>query len=82
MAQSLDAIEIALVDPDRVNTDANHLNGENFYRSGILQPPFNARYLKVVVRYDRSGDDFVGEVVSAFMVSHFRKPGERFKWNR
>jgi hypothetical protein len=82
MAQSLDAVETVLIDPDRVNSDANHPNGENFYRLGVLQHPFATRYLKVVVRYFHSGDTLIGEVISVYAVSHYRKPGERFRWNR
>ena len=82
MAQSLEAVEITLTDPDRVNFDAIYRNGENFYRRGVLQHPHDIDYLKVVVRYERIGDELIGDVISAFVAPHYRKPGERFRWNR
>jgi hypothetical protein len=82
MAQSLDAIEETLMNPDRVTFDATYANGENFYRRRVLRHPFDLDFLKVVVRYVQLGDQDVGDVISAFSVPHSRKPGERFRWNR
>ena len=66
MDSQLDAVERALVDPDRVNHDARHSRGENYYRLGVLEHPNDIDYLKVVVRFDEDdlGRQF-GTVVSA-----------------
>jgi hypothetical protein len=82
MANKLDAIVDVLVSPERVNFDALHPNGENFYGRGYLAFPEDHYYLKVVVRYERIGSQDVGTIVSAYAAPDYRKRGERFKWHR
>jgi hypothetical protein len=82
MANKLDAIIAVLASPDRVNLDALHPGGENFYGRGYLDYPEDHYYLKVVVRYERTGNHQVGTIVSAYAAPDYRKRGERFKWHR
>jgi hypothetical protein len=76
----LSIIEQALSHPDRVNFDAYHSNGENFYRQGLLQRVSSRRYLKVVVRFESTDLTPVGTVISAYGVPNYLRAGERRKW--
>lgn len=75
-------IRTAVQNPDRVNFDARFPNGENFYRRGMLQHPYDVDYLKVVVRFAIVNGEQVGTIVSAYPTAHHRKAGERHKWSK
>ncbi len=80
--QMMSLVERVLTDPDRVNFDAIHQDGENFYRRGVLQHPYDYDFVKVVVRYDDREGAPVDTVISVYTTSHFRRAGERHKWSR
>jgi hypothetical protein len=82
MVGQLDAIRKTVEHPDRVQFDALATNGENYYRRGVLQHPYDIDYLKVVVRLEPSSTGVIGIIISAYPVDDWRKRGERFKWNR
>jgi hypothetical protein len=82
MVDRFDAIIAVLAQPERVHFDATYANGENFYGRDYPDHPFSPDYLKVVVRYEFIGDIEVGTIVSAYPAPHYRKNGERFKWQR
>lgn len=82
MDGQLDAVEAALVDPDRVNYDAQHATGENFYRLGVIPYPFDGYYLKVVVRYETREGVSMGTVISAYPTRDYGQARERMKWHR
>ena len=69
-----------LRDPDRVNFDAKHASGENFYRQGLLQHTRRHRYLKVVDRFEQAIGESEGTIVSAYGTAHYQSTGERRRW--
>ncbi|MDQ3540509.1 MAG: hypothetical protein M3440_07455 [Chloroflexota bacterium] len=82
MLDRFDAIVSVLARPERVNFDATYSNGENFYGRDYLDHPFGPDYLKIVVRYEIAIATEIGTIVSAYPAPHYRKHGERFKWQR
>ena len=82
MADGLDAIETVLTNPDRVNFDAMHNTGENFYRYGVLRYSHDSFYLKVVVRFEVRDGRMRGIVISAYPTRHHGQGDERMKWHR
>lgn len=82
MAEKLDAIVAVLANPERVNFDASHPNGENYYGRGYLTYPYDFDYVKVVVRYEMVGTQDEGTIISAYAAPDYRKRGERHKWHR
>ena len=82
MVDRFDAVTAVLADPERVHFDAAFPNGENFYGRDYPDHPFGVDYLKIVVRYDLVGAEEIGTIVSAYPAPHYRKHGERFKWQR
>ena len=82
MDGQLDAVEEAIIRPDRVNFDAQHATGENYYRYGVLPYPFSTFYLKVVVRFQIREGTSMGTVISAYPSRDYGRSGERVKWHR
>ena len=78
----LDPVEQTVAYPDRVNFDAAHDNGENYYRFGVLPYPYDGMYLKIVVRFETRDGETTGIVISAYPTRTYGRGGEQMKWHR
>lgn len=80
--EHFDAAQSAVEAPEIVTADAKHQNRKNFYRRGVLPPPYDRPSLKVCVAYGLGlglGTFPIGRVVTAYptrAVGH----GEAHRW--
>ena len=68
--------------PEIVTADAKNQTRENFYRRGVLPPPFDRLYLKVCVAYGPGrvlGAFLIGQVVTAYPTRTIGR-GEAQRW--
>ena len=75
-------LEATIRHPERINADATYPNRENFYRRGVLPPPYDRLHLKVCVGFGPGnllGTFTVGPVIMAYPTKGFGR-GETQRW--
>lgn len=80
LAGNESAVRRALVAPQLVMRDRTRADRELFYRRGVLPPPYDHLYLKVVVAFLGPGEARIGgRVVTAFPTRRTRRRAEQ-RW--
>lgn len=80
--EHFEAAEATIRRPESLTLDAKHANRENFYRRGVLPPPYDKLNLKVCVAYGFA-DVFrtieLGQVITAYPTKAVGR-GETQRW--
>ena len=79
IASHAEAVRATLTAPDFIVTDFDNPDGLNYYRFGVLPPPYSRLYLKVVVSFRGSGSPAVGDVITAYSTGRIAR-GEVQQW--
>jgi len=79
IASHVDAVRTTLETPDVIVSDFDNPDGLNYYRFGILPPPFDQLYLKVVVNFYRIDSTVIGDVITAYPTGNIAR-GEVQQW--
>jgi hypothetical protein len=76
------AIERTLADPDVRTKDKDHDEREIYYRNGVLSPPYQKDWLKIVVAFRRNASGMLsGRIVTAYAIDHIPHSEKRL-WTR
>ena len=79
VADQVEAIRATLEIPDYIVSDVDNPDGLNYYRFGVLPPPYHRLYVKVVVSFQQIGSNVVGEVITAYPTRRIAR-GEVQRW--
>lgn len=80
VARHVEAVRLAIEDPDSIRSDADNPDGLNYYRPATLPPPYHRLYLKVCVTFDQQGpNERLGTVITAYPTKRLGR-GEVPRW--
>lgn len=74
-----ESVRVTLEAPDVIVSDFDNPAGLNYYRLGILPPPFDELYLKVVVNFTEINATVFGDVITAYPAGKIAR-GEVQQW--
>ena len=79
IAPLVEVVRATLEAPDFIVSDFDNPDGLNYYRFGVLPPPYSRLYLKVVVSFRGIGSTAVGDVITAYPTGKIAR-GEVQQW--
>jgi hypothetical protein len=79
IASLVEAVRATLEAPDFIVSDFDNPDGLNDYRTGVLPPPYDRLYLKVVVTFRQSAFAVIGDVITAYPTGKIAR-GEVQQW--
>ena len=79
VADHVEAVRVTLEIPDYIVSDVDNPDGLNYYRFGVLPPPYHRLYLKVVVTFQHFESGVVGDLITAYPTGRIAR-GEVQRW--
>jgi hypothetical protein len=79
IAPHVAAVRATIEAPEFIVSDFDNPDGLNYYRFGVLPPPYDHLYLKVVVSFHAIDSAVIGDVITAYPTGKIAR-GEVQQW--